>query len=370
MPDRNLAFVFKGAPDARFMAPVIRHLSPQEADIVILFPGPDDYERLCQYGLRAYPMKQTFASLGNYANVAVDYECYAKVRERLDAKIKGKVIFFPHSSAAGAAYLERGSLALVQYRNLCFSAPGTRSRQEATGYKCELAYTGPWHAEEERGNGASYRQALADELGRELPRDRKIVLCLQDIITLPSHLHRALNRLADDFTVIFRPMFGVTKEDLPDLSSKVLVYTPSGQAPNIARFAADAILCSFNSGTFQSSLMLGLLAIPYYSRVLRPFKNNPARLRSEYMKKDGKYANPDTRKLFGIWPAMFDLLDAEAIREAIDGPDYKNWYGANLARINSAVFGDFAFPAAAKTAEYIRRFCREGTLGKDCAAVY
>lgn len=246
--------------------------------------------------------------------------------------------------------------------------------------KTEIAATGLYHLDDCDYHSQSkslLRNQLEELLEAKLPVDKPILGVLEDEVTLLGQLVTGLNKISKFATIILKPL-STNNYLLKKLSPSVLIYPDTELAPNLLRFSSDFILAGYLSGTFVSSVMIGINIIPYYSRFIKLKKES-----SEYIKPIF-WSSPipnnfnileTTSQTFLLhnfykFNYLFDILDANKIKNAIYEDKYINWYKENLSRLQKEGFGDYLLKGSAeKTSEYIIKFAQNGTLGKNCNSI-
>lgn len=241
--------------------------------------------------------------------------------------------------------------------------------------KTEYGITGPFHVGDNPPISFDQRMVWRDLFYSNfnicLPDDKPVIFLLEDEVTFTGQIVYALNRLADNFTVIAK-FINLSSRYRSKLSQKVIIYPENNYAPNLGRFCADYIVCGFNSGSFVTSIMLGQKVIPYYSKIL--INKTEHKIAKSFIDVVGHYkatTEPGFKSLlFKNWPYFFNIIDIGSINQAIVGLEYDRWYAANINQIRAAIFGEYWIKNAAKRAsELILRFAMHGTVRKDAYAV-
>ena len=236
--------------------------------------------------------------------------------------------------------------------------------------KTEFSYTGPFHLGEWETKRllpkAELRAELEEYLQTKLPVDRPIVAFLQDEIGHDGQTVQGLAKLAEYATIIAKPL---TPLNLP---SSILQWPSKSFAPNLLRFASDFMLAGFHSGTFASSLMLGLHVIPYHTRIV--YKNGRAaghlgNYKSFlHLEKTGNpHICPYCIEQMGF---TMDLEDTKGIVDLMNNNTFWDDYHARLPQMQKSIFGDYIIEGAAqKTAMLAMRALVKGSFGTDTEAI-
>lgn len=245
--------------------------------------------------------------------------------------------------------------------------------------KTEVGISGPFHMEAylsmNNRTKNELRKELEEFLSFKVPDDKPVIACLEDEITLMSHLLVGLNKLSEFATIIFKPHFMRSSHLLKNLNSNVIIYPDSTFAPNLLRFSSDFVMAGVRSSTFLSSIMCGVPVIPYYSRYI---KGKKASLKKS---KPFKWINsfPKYKTILTLSSStilidefknknyLFDILDTNAIKNAILDKSYINWFNKNLSSLQNKAFGNYTLNKPAElTATHIKNFIENLTLGRSC----
>lgn len=248
-------------------------------------------------------------------------------------------------------------------------------------YKCELCYTGPYHIgeflERRHEKKSQLKAELTEQLGIDIPQDKPLVFMLEDEVCHMGQLAYAANHMAQYATVIFKSLLPATDPRLTKFNSNVhIIHGPA--AANPLRFAADFVCCGYMSGSFTTSVMLGQNVLPYYSRLVRtrsmPRPYFPLTPYNKFITLPEPLLRSAVHVIYSKFykeGKLLDLINAETFKNAIQGTEYINWYHSILPSLQKEAFGDYQLEGAPqKTADYIMRFVKEGTVGKDCAAIF
>lgn len=360
------------------------------ASIDIVLQSSNDTEaNIKKFGIENYNIIYGEENLKDYKYVIIDSHTLSK-NERIN-KLDCNFIGYPHATDAclAGAKMNHLSLAIFASKNQmttsqilpCAPLPDWYTLPAYANYKCELCYTGPYHIgeflEKRPDEKPRIKAELAEQLGIDIPGNKPLVFILEDEICHMGQLAYAANHMSQYATVIFKTYLPATDRRLAKFNSDVHIFR-GPDAPNLLRFAADFICCGYMSGSFTTSVMLGQDVLPYYSRLLCSHNLKLARFNMERYENFTPIPEPIFRSSKHILYSIFynenkllDLVNAKSFKNAILGTEYKNWYHSVLPSLQKEVFGDYLLEGAPqKTADYIMRFVAEGTLGKDCTAVY
>lgn len=364
----------------KFILPVIKEIPHFLYDIVLETRSLDDVNRAKSYGLLRSNIFYGARLLSNYNIILID-QWHLLYKLDPDTYKHAKIITYTHGLDAGLNLtIPHGVIAFysMQYRDIPVINMDNANRNmlKYCKYqdKSEICVTGPFHF----GNflqpayqSKQYNRLLLESiLKRKLDEDKPVLCFFEDEISNFKHVQRCLNKLADNCTVILKLL---RQPDYPSLSKDVIVYSDTECAPNILRFASDFVMCGKQSGTFYSSLINKLPVIPYYSRVSRLLNNK------FYKTTINHTIHPASMQIFlatkyvieAKWPYFFDLLNVNAISDAILSTNYITWYRNNISKLVTELFGAHHLDDAVQlTAENIIRFAASGTFGDNCAAVY
>ena len=379
-----LAVYAQNIEKIKYILPIIKSFSPTSIDIVL--QNNDHQENIDKFGLSNYNILYGIQNIKNYDNLMMDVR---HLRNDNIKKLNCNIIGFTHGSDTDlSASLNYVSLAIFESQNQmtnsqnvpCALLPEDYSQPAHANYKCELCYTGPYHIGEflERRHEEKSRMKaeLAEQLGINIPSDKPLIFILEDEISHMGQLAYAANKMTSYATVIFKALLPPADPRMAKFNSDVYILR-GPYAANLPRFAADFVCCGYMSGSFTTSVMLGQNVLPYYSRLVGTHNLKKAFF---HMTRYDSIASSDQvlRSAKHILYSRFhkdgkllDLVNAESFKNAILGTEYRDWYQSVLPSLQKEAFGDYLLEGAPqKTANYIMRFIEEGTLGKDCAAVY
>lgn len=372
--------------ELKYIIPVIKCLPPDFIDII--FPRKTFQKFISQFGLEKYNIVYGYENLENYDYLIMDTNTF--FRNPKLKELNCKLIGYPHASDATmpGKFLNLLSLALFESQRQmitpmiipCDPLRNWTPLPDAE-YKCELCYTGPYHLgnylERRLETKSDIKAEVAETLGIHIPQDKPLVFILQDEYCNLKQLAYAANRMAEYATVIFKTLAPITEPYLEKFKSSVHMLR-GNFTPNLLRFAADFICCGYLSGSFTTSVMLGQNVLPYYSRIV--YARNMVFPYMHIKRYDDflDIPEPAFRTAKHVLYLKFynegklqSLTDAASFKKAILGTEYKDWYQSILPSLQKEAFGEYILAGAPqKMADYIMRFVNEGTLGKDCAAVY
>lgn len=393
----KIAFVVGNMQILSYWLPVIKLEPFSIFDVICVYECDDHQALMSGYDLDTSHVFLGLDSIHNYKLCIVDDHLYMNDKAVNEALLDINKILLTHTVMGLFYGLDTARLGIYPSENLCswqrsiilrdiHIATQKNIHEVYSGNKCEIAFTGPYHIGDNLrvnfNDKTSYRRLLERELGCDIPTDRPVVFCVEEQHFCLNQIVRALNMLADDCTIIFRPYYRTDWHQIKKLRNDIIIYTKmriDGEAgfhksPNTARFAADFIMCGMFNGTFYSGLMLGLNVIPYFTKIIKhktyDIKPYPC---SELLEKhrSGLIFHPFSKYIYNHWPFFFDVVNVEKIREAILGREYVEWLQQNMPEIQKRVFGKYHIKDAdMKTFEYILKFAGNGTLGDDAAAVY
>lgn len=381
----KIAFFSVTIQKLKYYIPCIKYILPYFMDIVIELKNKHDHDFIKEFGIGSYNIIYGKQNVKNYYIIVTDGLIFhlSNMYDNLSDNI---IISLPHGMDCNArlntlkkshlcilelnhedssnTVLNKNSLNLKNldlYDKLCIHA------------KCEITHTGPYHIDDFLKNSIdhnTYKTIFLQKFNYHFDDEKPLCVLFEDEISHFGQIIYCLNKLSEIANVIIKPYFNSSSRFLNKLNKKIIIYSDKSHAPNLLRYAADFIFAGYFSGTLCSSVALGLNVIPYYSRIVsNKFKENK---RYHYTYFKNKNITDDIIKYNLLQKLkIFDLLDTKSIQEAILQPEYLEWYRKILPSIQKEILGDYMLEGAAeKTAEYIMRFAREGTLGKDCSAVY
>ena len=380
----KIAFYVQYPGELKFFLPVIKYLSPDLVDIV--FGNRELTPYIKEFSLEGYKIFFNKNNLDNYKYVIMDI-----FRTEDFENYEYNIIGYMHStdSAISSAYLNKLSLAILASKNQMttdgvFPCPPSSDGSilpAHADYTCEICYTGPYHLEtflERRHDPKNtIKEELAEKLGIDIPTDKPIVFMLEDEFCHIGQLSYAANNMAQYATVFYKTFLPPADPRLLKFNNTIhIIRAPF--APNLLRFSADYICCGYLSGSFTTSVMLGQNVLPYYSRIIEKHnKRHPdftLKRYNEYFETLDQTPPPTKLSVYLKFyneGKLLDLVDSAAFKNAILGKEYQKWYQSILPELQKEAFGDYVLEGAPqKTADYIMRFVKDGTLGKDCSAIY
>lgn len=241
--------------------------------------------------------------------------------------------------------------------------------------KIEYAYTGPYNmgkwTKEIHTPKYKFRTELENVIEQSIPQDKPVIAFFLDEYGYDRSLIQGLKKLAKHATIIYK---GLDQNDsrLLALGKKVIKWPSIGYAPNLLRFSADFILCGYYSGTFASSLMIGLPVLPYYTQQIY-YKGRGCKELDSFMRFMPKPNSPCrgiNQSCIGEFGAVYDIEDTERIVGAMNDTNFWKDYQARLPEIQKKVFGDYCLEDSdVKAAKLILRAFLTGTFGEDVNAI-
>lgn len=379
----RLCFFHAHVKNLKYFIYVIKCFLPCMLDIVIENNDNED-KYISDFGITHYNIFYGKEYVKNYDYVILDGLLLHLSNDYHD--LHNNIISLPHGSDCSPRIntCKYSKLVIISSKkqNGCSYAfdcslftPKTLSQyNNSTLNTCEIAYTGLYHISGFKNTHNLYenKKELFSNLKLDMDPNKPLCVLFEDELSNFGQIVYCCNKLANFINIIIKPHFSFKSPLLSKLDKRIHVYRNRMLAQNLLRYSADFILAGYYSGTFCSSVMLGLNVIPYYSRIVSckgiPDKN----YRYTYYIDDIKYYTNDPLKINLVHKfKIFDLLDINRLKKAILQDDYITWYKQNLASIQKDVFGDYATEnAAEKTAEYILRFVRDKTLGEQCSSIY
>lgn len=235
--------------------------------------------------------------------------------------------------------------------------------------KTEYAYTGPYHLGPWETKRAApmreRRQELEEALGRSLPSDKPVVAFFLDEQGQYPMLVAGLRSLSEHATIIYK---GLTKDDpcLAALGDAVIPWPSLAYAPNILRFGADFLLVGYNSGTFTSSIMLGLRPLPFFTTVIHPYGRRSSELASFNALLPGDVYQNINQCCMGGFGAIFDIEATDKLMAAMRDDSFWDAYNERLPDIQKLAFGAYQVEGASKkTAALVLRALLTGSFGAE-----
>lgn len=383
---RKLAMFSGGIAGYKFMLPLIKCLPKYSYDLISEYKSENDQKTIDKFGINDSTIVFGKKRIGDYDTIFFD-QCYLYGHPNLKPFPEAKYCIYSHGTDTlfdkpmEASLVFSACESQIRMDNKIRRAALTETNQKLLGKwstykKCEYAITGPFHIGEFLQTRPEDKRDLVVRLEKNLNikirRDRPLVLFLEDEYTPLVDIVEGLNRLAPHATVICKFLERSGASNL-GLSPEVVIHPSSGLAPNSARYAADAVICGANSGSFVTCLMLGLDVIPYYSPIMENKFWNNKKTEFESFRRD--QLKPDAfsfkHKLFSHWDRFFNIRDTAAILDALTKKEYREWYHGALPALQHNICGYYPRTNCHEiAAEYLLRFACEGTLGKDAFAYY
>lgn len=275
------------------------------------------------------------------------------------------------------------SLGHVLATSMALPTPcGKYAGQISPQYKCEMGYSGSFHAWDGVLSADERRTRLEEAIRRTVPKGRPVIFALEDEASPIGQIVYALNKLTEVATVIFKPWFSFGNNIAKRLTNEIILATDRTVA-NALRFGADFIMAGIHSGSALSTVMLGQTLIPYSSRICRvkdqrikslpfPVQAYPYRNASPLEKAIGQGSILEQfARIFFERDMVFDLLKPELIKEAVQGDSYQHKYHDICDFIRRDIFREFTIDnPARRAAQLINKFAKNGTLGDDCAGIF
>lgn len=386
--DKKIAIYARSVQLIKYILPVLKFIPPSFIDIIIQNDTPDAEHFIKKFGLSDYSIYYGDENVKKYKYVIGDARAIAINTELQNSGCS--FIGYTHASdAAATGGLKHLSLAIFESQNQmtnsrilsCAPLPDGYTLPARANYKCEICHTGLYHIgeflERRHEKKSQLKAELAEQLGIDIPQDKPLIFLLEDELCHIGQIAYAANHMAEYATVIYKSLLPVADPRLAKFSSKVHMLR-GPLAPNLPRFAADFVCCGYMSGSFTTSVMLGQNVLPYYSRLLRisskPHPHFPPKTYDTFKTLPEACFRSAANIIYAKFyeeGRLLDLAKADSFKNAIQGTEYREWYQSVLPSLQKEAFGDYLLDGAPqKTADYIMRFVKEGTLGKDCTAVY
>lgn len=243
--------------------------------------------------------------------------------------------------------------------------------------KCEYTYTGPYHINIEsmpktNEQRKELKQQLAERLRVNIDVNSTLIVCLEDEISKANQLIDGLNAISNKCQIIFKPLRSLNSPLLESLDNRVIVFRDEAYAPNLLRFACDYLLCGFKSGTFHSSLMVGVKCIPFYTPLVMCTSTGELCPWSDCLPNGvDPLHNTSSELIYAYWPFYFNILDTDTLIDVFFGSEYSAWFDDNITKLQNLIFGKYDREKAdIHTAERILTFAAKGTFGSLCNAIY
>ena len=376
----DVAILVRSLSGLKFILPVVKCLPCRD---IIVAEKKDDETYIQEFGIQDYNIIYGKENVNRYRYVFVDHLVVD------DGDYTCRFIGYNHATDNSIVHrsLNRLSLAILSSQKQMTSgaiACAPLSEEDIvsidTNHKCEICYTGPYHLGDfltrRHESKAVLKEELAEKLEIEIPKDKPLVFILEDEISCIGQLAYAANKMSRYATVIYKSLLPSTDPRLAKFNGDVHI-TRGGLAPNLLRFSADYVCCGYMSGSFTTTVMLGQNVLPFYSKIVevRDLYNSFRRYSyKEYIEGREDILFSSKYILYSKFQSagkLLDLVDAASMEKAILGTEYRDWYQASLPELQKEAFGDYMLEGSPqKTAEYIMRFVKDGTLGKDCSAIY
>lgn len=381
----SLALACGRAPSLKTFAPVLKHLPDFAMDIVLFSKREHDMEDIRKYGITNFRVIYGINNLENYSALICDQVFFAQIRKKFNLA-KFRIIGYHHGVELEGLYgadlflTSSANQAATSYAipawDLTANTIASFARLPPKIIQ-EISVTGPYQNEPElasRCDKMELRATLAKKYQRNIPADKPLIFVMEDGSVSLRQLVYLMNRLASCCTVIYKYVFFHSEKLLKSISSDIIIEKDIAYSPNTIKYASDFILCGPFGSTPLSSLMLGLNFIPYFSRVAQLPKTDPVQFVKYGNPKTGGHAisrfedNTSRGRFLRIWPYFFDVLNTQAIKDAIFLPDYLKWYRANLNSLRGKILGHYQLKGCAKmAAEHTLRYAATGTIGEQCS---
>lgn len=231
----------------------------------------------------------------------------------------------------------------------------------------QYAYTGPYHLGEWEEKRKLPKNILREEIEhivqKKLKKDLPLVVFYKDEISYWKDCADGINSIAKYANVIYKSINQKYDPICKVLDSSVIIWPSNGLAQNILRFGADIILAGYQSGTFNSSIMLGLNVIPYYTNHIYDKKNKKFIDFTYFLQKEliNSLIIRETKLILNIKNIKINNFNNMFFDRI-----YKN----KIDKIKRDVFFDFIIDGATKkTLSLILRAYNKGTFGDDTIAI-
>lgn len=249
------------------------------------------------------------------------------------------------------------------------------------GEKCEIAYTGAYHAAHFlKFSKAELKNKIFAQYKIDKNEKRQILFVVEDEVCLINHIIKCVNDLSKNYIIFLKLGNSIGSQALNKLAKEIFIIDNGNYSNNLLRFGSDYIFASFYSGTAMSSIMLGLNLICYYSRVVKNKSNSLKHyclrnyktyfLKDNYSKLDSILDDDPQQSLQYILyrnGMLFDLLNSKKINHAISTGKINKFYQTNLKSIQEKVFAEYEYDNPAMlTQKYIIDFVRYSSLKSKC----
>lgn len=374
----RIGFIIRSADWLAYLLPILKALRYPVFDVISPVWDQKTRDILDRNGLAKIRVFTGLNNIRKYKTIFIDRSLLWVKEYQRAIPHETRVVTYTHSLALPPLRSHREDLAIFPYSSHLrgqerFSAE-TKALPPDKTEKYEAAYSGPFQFEREIIKGeprkSEARRLLAEAAGANLDAGKPFILFVEGGFSSPRQIVYCLNRLARDCVIMFKPYLPNGYDQYGGLGENILRFPDDPSLLVTAKLAADFIMAEFYKGTFLSSIVLGLPVIPFYSRPLCGIigkRGLTSQKRFEYINGIDNYPY---RFLYQNFRRVFDLINIGELKKAIFEPEYLAWYRQNLPLLQKGAFGDyFLEEAAEKTAEYILRFAKVGTLGKDGLAL-
>lgn len=382
--DRKLAFVTAYSGSLNYFWPIIKQIGPLNIDIFINENVKNYYSTLSE--LNNFNVFYDGNELDKYEYVMGDIHDLPNFISS-DTRCEHKLIKCLHGSDAyfSKPSLESSSLLFVQFENAIVNQKGliftkflnsdnkttiNSVRQED---KCELFYSGPFQLEkffvEKKSNLINYKQKISELYDIDI--NKPLILFLEDELTPKDSIYNALNYLSESFTIIYKEILR-DDEIKRKIKSSIIVYDSPFFAPNDIKLASDYVFSNFFSGTLLSSIMADIIAVPYYTSLIKnKWSNDPLQSYRTRLNHDISLYSTPNEYIKATFPIFFNLDEIETSVNLLKSGDYKIIYENYIKKFRAQIFGNYyAMDVAQVTANRILKYVNNGSLGDEADAVY
>ncbi|WP_027179569.1 hypothetical protein [Maridesulfovibrio bastinii] len=381
---KKIAFIVQGVT-FKFFKPIIENIPPDLIHILYNHYLPVEAEELIQKGYNFIPFN--IALLSYYDFIVLDAGDLPQSRfstltpQSLHGKTVCRLVHATDADIHDSPYVNftiGAHKASLDYGSSKYWSTAVTIKEKElfskamklpVNQKLEYTYTGPYHIgkwlEKRNTPKEELRPKLEKILGLKLDTDKPLVVFFRDEISDDEAVIRGLRKLSKHATVIYKTVGGFDP-CLEALSEDVIFWKNRSLAPNLLRFSADFIFAGFCSGTFASSLMLGLNVIPYHTQQVFHAGRDSQKLKSYKALAPTPPYKSISHRCIHYYGQIFDIENTENLISIISSQSYWDNFYEKLPIIQKRCFGDYTLEGAdVKTAKSILSAYSKGTFGLD-----